>query len=257
MVPRATQAPIQAIENIVYAMYYPASPGPSGLSTGAKAGIGAGVGVVGLALIALAIFFLLRRRHREPRPESDPGQKPDPHLSGSTFASPGPASPNMQQEPTIPYIETQHQGIEHYPHSYAGSNSGMPTRGYMPTENVVPPLPANYRHPGNIAAVPLGGYLPQDDPENGPRPAYQNWPPIREQHWQTAQGIHVSPPTSTASPPPDSRYGGTDGYSSPGSQTGLRPSELQAGQGWTGTGETPELQGGQAQARWELQGGRS
>jgi hypothetical protein len=225
----SSQPTISAIENIVYAMHYPANPSPSGLSTGAQAGIGAGVGVVGLALIALGIFFLLRRRRGRET------QKSDPHYSGSTFQSSGPESPPpMHQQPTIPYIVAQHQGLEHHPYA-----------------NNIPPVPLHSHIPRENPAVPLGGYLPQEDPMYAPRPAYQSWPPIQDQHWQTAQGLQVSPPTSTtASPPPDSRSG--NGYSSAGSYTGLRPgqaSELHAGQ------QASELQGGQ-QERWEL-GGRS
>jgi MYXO-CTERM domain-containing protein len=213
-----SQLPIFAIENVIYAMYYPANPPPSGLSTGAQAGIGAGVGVAGLALIALGIFFLLRRRRAK-------GPKSDSHNSGSTLQGSGPESrpPGMEQVPTVPYIATQHQGLEHHP--YANNNPATPPRGYVPQQN---------------PAVPLGGYLPQEEPEHAPRPAYQSWPPVRDQHWQTAHGVQVSPPTSTASPPPDSRYG--DGYSSPGSYTGLRP------------GHALELHADQ-QERWEL-GGR-
>jgi hypothetical protein len=215
------------------------------------------VGVVGLALIAALIYFLIRRRRGQRRPESDPGSKGDPsHYSGSTFQSPGPASPapNMQQAPTVPYIATQDQGIEHYPHPYASNNVAMPLGGYIPPESAAGIPPNGYPAQEYQAAVPLGGYLPQDDPENAPRPAYQSWPPIHDQHWQTAQGLQVSAPTSTASPP-DSRYG--DGYSSPGSQTGLRPSELHANQGWEARAEeSQELQGGQPQQRWELGAGR-
>ena len=202
-------------------MHYPANPSSPGLSAGAQAGIGAGVGVVGLVLIAVAIFFLLRRRRGKQGPKSDARH------SGSTFLSSGLVfPPPMQQQPTIPYIATQHQGLEHHP--YANNNPPMPPQGYVQQENPV---------------VPLGGYLPQEDPEHAPRPAYQSWPPIRNQHWQTAQGLQVSPPTSsTASPPPDSRSG--NGYSSAGSYTGLRPGQ-----------QVSELQVGGQQERWEL-GGR-
>ena len=224
----SSQVPISAIENVVYAMYYPANPPPSGLPIGAQAGIGAGVGVVGLALIALGIFFLLRRRRGR-------ASKSDPHSSGSTFQSSGPESPapNMQQAPVVPYIATQHQGLEHYP--YANNNPAMPPQGHIPQEN--PAVPPQGYIPQENSAVPLGGYLPQEEPEYAPRPAYQSWPPIRDQHWQTAQGLQVSPPTSTASPPPDS--GSRNGYSSPGSHTGLR------------SGQASELHGGQYE-RWEL-----
>jgi hypothetical protein len=215
----SNQPPIEAVVNVVYAIYYPANPPPSGLSTGAQAGIGAGVGVSGLAVIALGLCFLLRRRRRK-------SPKSDTHSSGSTLGSAGPQSPaaRMEQTQTAPYIAAQHQGPEHYP--YANNNPAMYPGGNMPQES---------------AAVPLGGYLPQGTAGYAPQPAYQNWPPVQNQHWQTAQGLQVSPPTSSASSPPDGRYGG--GYSSPGSYTGLRP------------GQASEMHAGQLE-RWEL-GGRS
>ncbi len=190
--PKATSA----IVNVVYAMYYPVNTPASGISTGAQAGIGAGAGVAAIAIVGLVIFFLLRRIRKNKRDRN----------TVSTFQSYGPESAPQTVHPTMSQnYAPQHQGVEH-----CSAAQHQSIEHYSP--GPVDPV------------IPLGGYLPQDNHQYPPRPAYQNWPPLQEQHWQTSQGIYPSPPTSTASPPP----GSFNGYSSRGSYGSQpHPAEMQ------------------------------
>jgi hypothetical protein len=232
---RAVSKPTSAIVNIVYAQYYPNNPPAPVLSTGAKAGIGAGAGVVGLAIIALIVFFVVRKR---------PGKKNSE--TTSTVESSGPDAYHQSSQPTMSqYSASQHQGLEPYgqyaPPQHQGIEPYVPPP-VEPLHGYVPPEQTGYvRRP-----VERPGYTqrPMEQPGYGQRPAYQSWPPIQEQHWQTSQGIYPSPPTSSASPPPESNAHSSQASYSPHGY----PAELNT------VRERQELLGGSRPRGYEMSG---
>jgi hypothetical protein len=89
--------------------------------------------------------------------------------------------------------------------------SGLESTG--DTTIAASPAPYIVEKDSENPVVPVGGYYQQQIPQDTPQPAYQNWQPESDQHWQTAQGVYPSPPASASSPPPgafgvDSRYTG-------------------------------------------------
>ncbi|KAF1932750.1 uncharacterized protein M421DRAFT_89106 [Didymella exigua CBS 183.55] len=68
---------------------------PSGLSTGAKAGIGVGAAAAGLLFITVVVFLVWRRRRRARDVHCDPHHDVVPGTQQTGPSTEGPQSPSM------------------------------------------------------------------------------------------------------------------------------------------------------------------
>jgi hypothetical protein len=179
-----SQIPTSAVVNIVYAMQYPVTESGASMSAAAKGGIGAGAAVAAIGIFA--VLLLLFRRWRK-RKES----------SSSIAAAP------LQAPSHMPYSDNRHQ-------SMAPTVSTFSYPQYP--EQLSPGRQPQMQQYHEANAMPLGGFLPTEDHDEIPRPAYAHAPAAAYQAWRpipntNSGSFRPSPPTSTESPPPGS-FGG-------------------------------------------------
>jgi hypothetical protein len=183
------QKPTSAVVNIVYAVQFPVLP--SGLSTGAKAGIGVGAGLGGIAIIVLSLLLVWRtRKHKK---DLTAMQQREGQVANGQ-------SQNGMSEATSPYAYSQRTELE----THGAPQAVLTPGGFVPQEQ--------------------NGYFQQQQVQQGQPPQYYGQQPGQQmQQGYGQQPAHEmqgqspvqypSPVSSTISPQPT----GSDGY---GQQTG-------------------------------------
>jgi hypothetical protein len=151
------------------------NPSPSGLSTGAKAGIGVGATAVGLLVIAAIVFFVWRRRRRARDVDQNVHHDATPGTKQAGASNAGQRNSEMT-------------GLREYqspPQAYQSPSPAYqsPLQGYHspPQEHHDPQKPEVYRH---TAELPDPAEL-----ESG----WRGWEAPTTQHAGTSSGDEIHP----------------------------------------------------------------